>query len=146
VAVSTWAEATLGELREQGFRAGGARRAVIELLDGQTCCVSAKEIAERLRESGRSVGLASVYRVLDLLSAKGFLHRIEVGAGTALYEPIREEPDHHHHLVCDDCGRIETVSDERLEEALAQLEQRAPYAVARHEVLLRGACTDCADV
>jgi hypothetical protein len=63
----SWADHARARLREEGARAGGARRAVIELLAGQDCCLSAQEIWERLRDSGERASLASVYRAVELL-------------------------------------------------------------------------------
>lgn len=133
-----WAEATLRALS----RRGRARTAVVELLATQDCCRTAQEIYDELRGTGRPVGLASVYRTLDQLSADGFLQRIDLGDGTTRYEPVRE--DHHHHLVCDTCGKVEAFADERLERALHRVEDETGYRVATHDVVLRGSCSDCA--
>jgi Fur family ferric uptake transcriptional regulator len=137
-----WVTATLTALRAAGLRHGGARRAVIEFLGRQDCCLSAQEIARRMREGGQEVGVASVYRVLDLLAEKGFAQRLMIG-GTARYEPFAPGADHHHHLVCDDCGRVEAFADPRLESALERVEESSGYAVAAHEVVVRGACGEC---
>src|SRR3954463_4288782 len=92
-----WAEATLDALQRKGLRNGGARRAVIELLGEQDCCLTAQEIFDRLRGSGRRVGVADVYRVPDLLPSEGLLHRMDLGSGISRYEPHRSGGDHHHH-------------------------------------------------
>jgi Fur family ferric uptake transcriptional regulator len=141
--VSSWTETTLAALRAAGYRSGGARRTVVELLGRQDCCLTAQEIFDRLRGEGRSVGIASVYRVLDLLGEKGLVQRIDVGAGTARYEPVLASGEHHHHLVCDDCGKVEAFADPELERAIHRVEGRTGYSVAAHDVVLRGACGDC---
>jgi Fur family transcriptional regulator, ferric uptake regulator len=138
-----WAEHTLGVLLGKGFRNGGARRAVIELLSAQDCCLTAQEIFDGLRASGRRVGIASVYRVLELLTAEGFVQRIDLGAGTSRYEPIWPGGDHHHHLVCDSCGKVEAFEDPALERALTRVEQSSGYRVAAHDVVLHGSCGTC---
>jgi len=138
-----WAERTLGALHGKGFRNGGARRAVVDLLSAQDCCLTAQEIFDRLRTSGRRVGIASVYRVLDLLTAEGFVQRIDLGAGTSRYEPIRPDGDHHHHLVCDSCGKVEAFEDSALERALTRVEETSGYRVALHDVVLHGSCGTC---
>jgi Fur family ferric uptake transcriptional regulator len=138
-----WAEHTLGALLGKGFRNGGARRAVIELLSAQDCCLTAQEIFDGLRASGRRVGIASVYRVLELLTAEGFVQRIDLGAGTSRYEPIWPGGDHHHHLVCDSCGKVEAFEDPALERALTRVEQSSGYRVAAHDVVLHGSCGTC---
>jgi Fur family ferric uptake transcriptional regulator len=139
----TWTEETLADLGDAGYRSGGARRAVIELLGRQDCCLTAQEIFDSLRAEGRTVGLASVYRVLELLSEKGFVQRIDVGAGTTRFEPLHRSGEHHHHLVCDDCGKVEAFADEELERAMRRVEGRTGYSVAGHDIVLRGACRDC---
>jgi Fur family ferric uptake transcriptional regulator len=141
---SDWAEETLASLRQKGHRSGGARHAVIELLSRQSCCLTAQEIFDRLRAADSPVGLASVYRTLDQLSKDGFLQKIDLGAGTTRYEPLHPGGEHHHHLVCDRCGKVEAFSDERLEQALHRVEQQTGYSVAGHDVILRGECRDCA--
>jgi len=140
--MGAWADETVQRLLAKGLRNGGARRAVIELLAGQNCCLTAQEIFDELRASGRRVGIASVYRILELLTAEGVVQRIDLGSGTARYEPVL--PDgHHHHLVCDSCGKVEAFEDPALESALMRVEQRSGYAVAAHDVVLHGACADC---
>jgi Fur family ferric uptake transcriptional regulator len=141
--VNDWAETTLGALRRRGRRSGAARAAVVELLGRQSCCVTAQEIYDRLRDERKPVGLASIYRTLDQLSSDGFVQKIELGAGTTRYEPVRFDGEHHHHLVCDACGKVEAFADDRLERALHRVETDTGYRVAAHDVVLRGECTDC---
>ena len=141
---SAWADATTTALRSRGHRSGGARRAVIELLGRQHCCLTAQEIFDQLRGEGRRIGIASVYRALEQLTRDGFVQRIDIGAGVSRFEPIHSDGEHHHHLVCDDCGKVEAFADDELERALRNVEGRTGYSVAGHDVVLRGACQDCA--
>ena len=143
-AALAWAEDARGRLRERGSRAGGARSAVIDLLGAQRCCLSAQEIWEELRAGKHRVSLASVYRALELLHELGLVQRVEVGGGVARYEPALPSGDHHHHVVCDRCGRITAFEDEGLEEAIVALGERLRHRVSAHEVVLRGACPRCA--
>jgi Fur family ferric uptake transcriptional regulator len=138
-----WQEHTQVALREAGFRAGGARAAVLDVLATQDCCASAQEIHEALRARDRSVGIASVYRVLDVLAELRLVQRVEVGDGIARFEPALPDGDHHHHVVCDDCGKVEPFSDSSLETAIARASSRLGYSVDAHEVVLRGECGDC---
>jgi Fur family transcriptional regulator, ferric uptake regulator len=139
---SKWLEHALGELETAGHRAGGARAAVLEALDSEPCCMTAQEIFDNLRADGRAVGIASVYRTLELLSKLDLVRRVDIGA-SACYEPEQPGGEHHHHLVCDDCGKVSAFEDKRLEEAIARLGRRLEYRVGVHEVVLRGACPDC---
>jgi Fur family ferric uptake transcriptional regulator len=141
--VTDWVETTNASLRGMGRRNSTARRAVIELLGRQPCCVTAQEIFDALRAEGRPVGIASVYRTLEQLTRDGFVQRVDVGWPTARYEPIQPDGEHHHHLVCADCGKVEAFEDPELERALHKVEDETGYAVA-HDVVLRGVCDDCA--
>ncbi|MCP9487671.1 MAG: transcriptional repressor [Gaiellaceae bacterium MAG52_C11] len=113
-------------------------------LAAQHCCLSAHDIAERVRTDGRPVGLATVYRTLDLLFSLGLLQRVDV-ATTARYEPVRLGAAHHH-AVCDSCGRVDAFEDETLEQVLRVATGRIGYESAGHEVTVHGACPDCAEV
>jgi Fur family ferric uptake transcriptional regulator len=138
-----WAEATRNGLQEKGLRSGGARNAIVDLLAEQNCCLTAQEILDQLRTRERRVGIASVYRVLDLLTSEGYVQRIELGSGTCRYEPVQPGGHHHHHLVCDDCGKVEPFEDRGLERALGKVEETSGYEVSLHDVVLRGSCRDC---
>jgi Fur family transcriptional regulator, ferric uptake regulator len=142
-ATASWSDHALAGLRDAGFRSGGARRAVVEHLGAQSCCKSAQEIFDGVRASGGRVGIASVYRVLDTLAEHRLVQRVDIGDGVARYEPALPDGEHHHHLVCDDCGRVEPFSDASLERSLERVAGRLGYEVAAHEVVLHGACGDC---
>ena len=140
---TVWRSHTDDALRVAGFRAGIARAAVLDALAEQSCCASAQELHERIRSGERSVGIASVYRVLDVLTELRLVQRVDVGDGIARYEPALPGGDHHHHVVCGDCGRVEPFSDSTLETAIADASKRLGYSVDAHEVVLRGECGEC---
>jgi Fur family ferric uptake transcriptional regulator len=143
--MSSWADHADVRLTQAGYRRGGARTAVIGLLDRQACALSAYDIEDALRGRGRGVARASVYRVLDELVSLGLVTRIEVGQGSARYEASRPDRDHHHHMVCDRCGDVQPFADEELERAVDRLAGRVAFAVAEHEIVLHGECADCRD-
>jgi Fur family ferric uptake transcriptional regulator len=140
-----WSEHALEQLSDAGYRRGGARQAVIELLDTQACALSALDIEDELRAGdGRRVGRASIYRVLDELVTLGLLTRVEVGDGVARYEPQRPHGgEHHHHFVCDGCGRLTPFQDDALERAIRGLAARVSFDVSDHDVTLHGCCENC---
>ena len=140
---ATWSALALDNLQAQGLRNGGARRSVIEHLGEQPCCRSAQEIFDGIRADGGRVGIASVYRALDQLVELGLVQRVELGDGIARFEPSHRDGDHHHHLVCDDCGKVEPFSDPGLEQALERAARRLDYGMRAHEVVLHGRCDDC---
>jgi Fur family transcriptional regulator, ferric uptake regulator len=138
-----WVETALVRMRSETGRSGGARRAVVEFLGRQDCCVSAQELHEGIRRAGARVGIASVYRALEGLHELGLVQRVDLGDGVSRYERADPTGDHHHHLVCDDCGKVEPFEDSALEAAIVGVAGGRGYDVAMHEVVLRGACGDC---
>ena len=140
----SWSARALVALQDAGLRRGGARRAVVEFLERQDCCLSALEIHDGIVSAGGTVGVASVYRTLDTLTDLRLVQRVDVGDGVARFEPFGGDEEHHHHLVCDDCGRVEPFTDAPLEQALVRAAGRLGYAMEQHEVVLRGTCHECA--
>ena len=138
-----WEEHARSELSRTCHRAGGARAEVLALLAQQDCCLSAQEIHDRLRAGERAVGLASVYRALDLLTQLKLVHRVDVD-GTACYEPADPSGDHHHHAICERCGKRDAFEDPELERLIDDVAARLGYDVGAHDVVLRGSCPDCA--
>lgn len=133
-----WAERAKGRLNEAGFRSGAARRQVIELLEREDCALTALEIDRRLP----SVGRASVYRTLEQLEQLHLVHRVDVGGEGVAFE--RNDPGgHHHHMVCERCGKLIPFSDPALERAIEGIGKRADFEITAHDVLLRGRCPDC---
>jgi Fur family ferric uptake transcriptional regulator len=140
----TWEEHAQLTLREAGFKLGAARTTVIEVLAAQSCCLAPSEIHEQVRVQRPGVGIASVYRALETLTELGLVHRLELGGGSAHYEPAAPTGDHHHHLVCGDCGKVEAFSDDRLEVVIENVSKTASFRIDDHDVVLRGRCDGCA--
>ena len=106
------------------------RKAVLALIGEQDCVLSAREIADELRAGGNPVGVATVYRTLELLESMRLVQRLDVGDGSARYEPALPGGEHHHHhLICDSCGRVTPFEDPKLERAIDELGRRLDYAV-----------------
>ena len=140
--MESWAESALEQLRAASGRSGGARSAVVDFVARQDCCLTVQEIYDGLRGEGARAGIASVYRAVEALVDADLVQRVDLGDGIARFE--RTDPaDHHHHLVCADCGKVEPFADPALEAALERVAGGRGYDVAAHEVVLRGACDDC---
>jgi Fur family ferric uptake transcriptional regulator len=141
-----WADRAEATLTAAGHKRGGARRALLELLDSQTCALTALEIEDALRAGGgsRNVSRASVYRILEQLERLRLVQRVDTGQAMVRYERVHEHEGHHHHLVCDECGLVMPFSDDGLERAIDRLSKNVPLTVSEHEIVLHGFCRDCA--
>lgn len=143
---SGWYDRASRALEAAGYRRGGARVAVLELLDSQPCARSAIEIEDAMRSGShapRGASRASIYRILDELTALGLVARLEVGQGVVRYEAARPGTGHHHHLICDHCGTLTPFTDAELEQTIQHVSERVPLTVTEHEIVLHGACANC---
>jgi Fur family transcriptional regulator, ferric uptake regulator len=147
-----WVDLAHVAVRRAGHRRGGAREVLIELFAQQECALTVQEIGEHLAaqlESGatdRPVGVASIYRGVDVLQDLSLITRVDVGDGVARFERASVEQSghhHHHHFVCDDCGLLQPFDDDALEQAIERLESRLGFVTKGHEVTLRGTCVKC---
>ncbi|HUE28376.1 MAG TPA: Fur family transcriptional regulator [Solirubrobacteraceae bacterium] len=139
----SWSDHVHAELARSGLRRGGARERIIDLLASESCALSAVEIEDALRAHGGRIGRASIYRVLELLVEHGLVERVTVGQDLARFERVLPSGEHHHHLVCDRCGKLVAFDDPGLERAIDRVSERLGVRVEHHEVVLRGACEDC---
>jgi Fur family transcriptional regulator, ferric uptake regulator len=143
VATTGWAEHTRRTLERAGYRSSAPRAAVVQALAELGCSATAREIADRLEGGGRRVGLAGVYRALELLDRLHLVQRVDMGEGVTRYEPALPGGEHHHHLVCESCGEVTAFEDQELEQAIEHLSGRVDFAIGAHDVTLRGECPTC---
>jgi Fur family ferric uptake transcriptional regulator len=144
VATAEWTEHARAAIERSGRKTGGARAAVIDQLAAENCCITAQEIARELDRRDREVGLASVYRALELLLELGLVQRLDTGEGPSRYERVTPGGEHHHHAVCESCGALTPFEDAALERAIDRLGTRLEHRVSGHDVVIRGVCPKCA--
>jgi Fur family ferric uptake transcriptional regulator len=101
---------------------------------------SIEDLHLAVRSSLGSADYSSVFRAVSLLQRQGLLERIDLGDGHARFE-VRE--DHHEHIRCDNCGRIEEVPVCVLDDASAQVQRLTGFKVTNHRVVFGGLCHDC---
>ncbi len=138
-------------LRDAGHRRSGPRDLLVALFAREQCALTVQEIDARLSDwlragiTRRPVGIASVYRGVEVLQDLRLISRVDVGDGVARYERIAadEHDHHHHHFVCDRCGLLVPFDDQPLEAAISALQARLGFETTEHEVVLRGVCVGC---
>jgi len=138
-----WVDHAIGQISAAGHRSGAARRRVIEALAEHDCCLSAQELHDQLQSGGRPVGIASVYRVIELLLGLRLVQRFDFDGGMSRYEPALPGGEHHHHLLCVKCGDVRPFDDQGLESAIHATAEHADWAIDDHDVVLRGRCPQC---
>ena len=128
--------------RSEGLKVTPQRQAVFRVLHGSTVHPTAESVHAAVVRDLPMVSLRTVYQTLNDLTAMGELGQLDVGLGSARFDP---NLDPHHHLVCDRCGRVEDAPVDVLEASLPATGAAAGgFRVTRTEVVFRGQRADCA--
>lgn len=124
------------------LRATRQRSAVLAALDEADDFVSAQELHATLRAAGHSVGLSTVYRTLQSLTASEDVDVILTDQGESRYRSCSS--GHHHHLVCRRCGRTVEVRNTTVERWAAAVAAEHGFAEVSHTLEVFGLCSECA--
>ena len=137
----------LTTLKARGERLTPARRLIIELFVQQDAPVSADDIRAALTKKKVTVNKTTVYRELEFLLTAGFIRPVYLNDQRKYYELALVDNEHHHHVVCRDCGRVEDIEVEGVEKLLAPLEKKLAkkikFADIRHSLEFFGWCGKC---
>lgn len=128
----------LRQLRENGLRTTGPRRAVVEDALARPGRFTASDIVDALRPRG--VGRATVFRTLDLLVELGILQRLHTDSQHA-YTVC--SPRHHHHLVCRGCDTVDEIESPSAERLVRAIAERAGFQIEGHLIEIVGLCRRC---
>ncbi|HUO37210.1 MAG TPA: Fur family transcriptional regulator [Mycobacterium sp.] len=123
-------------------RATRQRAAITALLDNLDEFRSAQEIHDELRRRGEAIGLTTVYRTLQQMSATGAVDTLRTDTGESVYRRCSQH--HHHHLVCRVCGFTVEVEDDSAEAWAAEVARTHGFSEASHTIEIFGTCADCA--
>ena len=132
------------QLRRAGLKITVPRLKILEIMaSSQPRHLSAEDVYRRLLDSNEDIGLATVYRVLTQFESAGLVTRHHFEGGTAVFE--LNEGEHHDHIVCTDCGRVEEFSDEGIEARQREIAERLGFEISDHSLTLHGRCVrpDC---
>ena len=132
------------EIRKAGLKVTLPRVKILEILaagDGRH--MSAEDIYRRLIEQGEEIGLATVYRVLTQFEQASLVTRHHFEGGTSVFE--LNQGEHHDHIVCMDCGKVEEFMDCGIEERQLDVASKLGFEIAEHNLILYGRCRrkDC---
>lgn len=135
-------------LREHGLKVTNQRLLLLDVLaDCPGRHLTAEEIYEMVKEACPEIGLATVYRTMQLFLELHLIDRINLDDGYVRYEignlSGEETKHHHHHLICLNCGRVVSFEDDLLEELEEKITATTGFKIVDHEVKLYGYCVDC---
>jgi len=130
------------DIRNSGLRVTTSRLRILELFhDSKEKHLSAEDIYCQLRDEKMDVGLATIYRVLMQFSEANILIRRHFESGSAVFE--LNQGEHHDHLVCISCGKVEEFVDDEIETRQQELAKQRGFVIHQHSLSLYGHCSDC---
>lgn len=127
-------------LRAAGYRVTPQRQAILQVLDGSDRPLNVEEILARME--GYRSGVPTIYRNLQQFAEQGWIEPI-IGSDQILRYVRCRSPKHHHHLQCEQCGRMVEVEGCAIRKALETMASRSGYQITRHQLQLFGLCPDC---
>lgn len=142
-----------GRFRGCGYRLTVAREAILDVLSKTSKHLSAEDIYLEIHKTYPNIGLATVYRTLELLVQTGLVLKFDFGDHRARYE-LSESPKgtrHHHHLICTSCNRVIDYTDfiddeiELLSRTEKGLSQKFNFRITNHLIQFYGLCDKCQD-
>lgn len=106
--------------------------------------LSAEEVYGIVKQQTADIGLATVYRTLEILSELDILQKMDFGDGRSRYEMSEpDEPHHHHHLICLSCHSVKEFEDDLLETLEAAIAKKSNFLIVDHQLKFYGYCRDC---
>jgi Fur family transcriptional regulator, ferric uptake regulator len=132
----------LSVVRAGGGRATSARRAILEtLLDHEDVHPTAEHITATVKLSQPEVAESTVYRFLEELQRLGIIEHVRLGHGPEVYHFT--DRTHHHHLVCDQCGRVVEVPQRVFDSLREQILETHDFLIEPRHFTLTGRCVRC---
>jgi Fur family ferric uptake transcriptional regulator len=125
----------------EGFNQTEPRRLVLDVFLNEEEPLTPAAVHRRLPD--RSINLASVYRAIELFCRLGVLAEVDHVAEGKRYELSDDYREHHHHLICQQCGKTEDFEDCEMEEIEKLIRRRFRFKVMRHDLRFIGVCSRC---
>ncbi|QOY35962.1 Fur family transcriptional regulator [Anaerobacillus isosaccharinicus] len=133
------------QLHSQSYKLTPQREATVRvLLEHEEDHLSAEDVYLLVKEKSPEIGLATVYRTLELLSELKVVDKINFGDGVSRYDLRQEGAAHfHHHLVCIECGAVDEIQEDLLGDVEKIVEEHWNFQVKDHRLTFHGICSRC---
>ena len=130
------------DLKQAGLKATLPRRRILEVLErSEARHFSAEDVYKAMLDADEEVGLATVYRVLTQFETAGMVIRHNFEGGRAVFE--LDDRDHHDHIVCTRCGRIQEFVDNTIENHQDEIAKAHGFQISDHSLVIYGMCEAC---
>lgn len=133
------------QLKDKGYKLTPQRRAVLDvIIENEGKHLTTEEIYELVKKGCPEIGLATVYRTLQLLEEINLIFKLNLDDGRNRYELAHDEEDHHHHhLICVKCGSVTEVEGDLLDALENKIEQKYKFDITNHILKFFGYCSNC---
>ncbi|MFT4676226.1 MAG: Fur family ferric uptake transcriptional regulator [Patiriisocius sp.] len=130
------------EIKDAGLKITLPRVKILQILESSSIHhMSAEDVYKALLTKGEEIGLATVYRVLTQFEDAGLVVRHNFEGGHSVFEVATEE--HHDHIVCVKCGRVEEFRDDEIEARQQSVASNLGFELTDHNLNMYGLCPDC---
>ncbi len=129
-------------LRTHGYRITSQRRALLKVISKSRDCFTPAMIYRRVRRTSPAVGVVTVYRMLDALDDLGLICRMHAGEDCRTYL-MRRPVGHHHHLVCESCGKVVDITSCDINQIEDRLARDTGFTISGHLLEFHGMCRSC---
>lgn len=131
-------------LRAKEYKLTPQRQIIMQaFLDIGDSHLSAEDVYNIVKKHHPDIGLATVYRTLDLLSDLEVLTKMDFGDGRSRYELNAGDTHQHHHLICLGCGIVTEFEDDLLDSLEAAIAEKSKFQIVDHQLKFYGYCSDC---
>lgn len=114
------------------------------LLENESSHLSAEDVFMKVKDKYPEIGLATVYRTLELLNELNVLDKVNFGDGVSRYDLRKEGANHfHHHLICIHCGSVEEVEEDLLTDVEKIVTHEFNFDIIDHRLTFHGICKLC---
>ncbi|PPK49614.1 Fur family ferric uptake transcriptional regulator [Clostridium algidicarnis DSM 15099] len=133
------------DLKGRGYKLTPQRRAIVDtIIDNEGSHLTVEEIYDEVKKICPEIGLATVYRTIVLLEELGIIYKLDLNDGCSRYELVHEDETHrHHHLICNNCGKVIEVQGDLLESLEEKIEKGYKFKIKDHSVKFFGICEEC---
>ncbi|WP_232696230.1 ferric iron uptake transcriptional regulator [Brevibacillus daliensis] len=136
------------QLHSHHYKLTPQREATVRvLLENEADHLSAEDVYLKVKDKAPEIGLATVYRTLELLSELRIIHKMNFGDGVARYD-LRDDnaKHHHHHLICLHCGTVDEIFEDLLAGSEEKVNNDYNFVVTDHRLTFYGICHRCLDI
>ena len=130
------------ELRKHGYKLTPQRRLVINAIIKSREHLTPAAIYERVHRDHPSIGLVTIYRTIEILTELGLICEMHAGGSCRSYL-MRRPSEHHHHLICSDCGRVVDFTNCNLDKLEQRLAKETRFKINGHLLEFLGQCREC---